>query len=93
MQAVAHSAIDNLVYVGGHFDASFTSSAPTVTRHQLAASDPTAGAVDPAFAPAMTKATPGVYAIVPAPALLLTGGGFTGTTATPQPHYAQFALQ
>ncbi len=84
MQAVEYSATDNLVYVGGHFDANFEyGPAPQafVVRHQLAAVDPASGVPDMSFAPQSTKPNPGVYAVLITPVAPASPDGSTADKA------------
>jgi hypothetical protein len=93
VQAVKFSRLDDRVYVGGHFDPRFTTSAGDVVRHQLAAVKPGDGTPDRRFRPAVRPRVPGVWALIVQRNDLLVGGGFTTIGTHNQPGYAEFAAR
>jgi len=80
---------DGVLYAGGHFGPSFANA----TRHQLAAVDPTTGALLPWNPSLGGNDYPGVWAISAGPDFLRVGGGFTTVGGVAQTRYAEFAYQ
>jgi chitodextrinase len=79
---------DKLVYAGGHFDPDFGGT----TRTMLAAVDQTTGVVDPAFAPVLHTAYPGVEDLATTPDFLVAAGDFTNASGTGQAKFAIYPV-
>jgi len=88
--AVQSVAVDDkFVYAGGHFAPDFGGT----TRTMLAAVVQTTGAVDSAFAPALSTAYPGVVDLVATPDYLVAAGDFTRASGTAQAKFAIYPLR
>jgi hypothetical protein len=76
---------DGVVYIGGHFAGGYD-----IPRHQLAALNPTNGAVQAYAVPFTGSDDPGTWAILAEDSVLRVGGGFLGITGSGAKRYAEF---